>query len=439
MKTSASLQKLDERYSIFSSISDDTGPEGSKFLFSAEDGLTSKDMEARCGSKILDGYRPVFDAAAIEKMRSAGGKLIGKTNMDEFRFGSFCTNSAYGIPKNPYDPERSCGGSAGGSACAAAVIDEHISLGVSSGGSICCPASFCGIYGFVPTYGRVSRHGVIDSAGSVDRVGLLSSTPEKLAEFFPVISGRDQRDPTSCAQPTAGQKNKKIGSIAVPEEALADISKDVLSAFESSMEKLKGMGIDVKIIKMPFLKYSMPAFYMLTAAEASTFLASFVGMRYGQQDGDLTLKFDDYFTSFRTKYFGDETKRRIFLGTYARMAGHRDRYYIKGLKARSQIISSYKNIFADHDAVLTPAMPFVSPRFDDISKMTSAESYNATRFLVPPDLTGMPCMSVPCGYSKNGMPIGMNMVTDHWQEDPLLTFAKDWGSSFDMKKPEVLQ
>jgi len=432
----STLSKLNEKYSMFRCIADDVKTDRMKFLFSAEDGLTSNDMEARCGSRILEGYRPVFDAAAIEKLRAAYGKLMGKTNMDEFRFGTFCTNSPFGVPKNPYDPERSCGGSAGGSACAAALIEDHVSLAVSSGGSICCPASFCGVYGLVPTYGRVSRHGVIDTSGSVDRVGLLTSNPNKLSEFFPIISGKDQRDPTSCAQPAFEQKNKRIKTIAVPEEVLSDASKEVLSVFNASLENLRSMDIDVKTVKMPFLKYSMPALYMLTAAEASTFLASFVGMRYGQQEGDLTLKFDDYFTSIRTKYFGEETKRRILLGTYTRMAVQRDRYYIKGLKARTHTIDSYKRVFAEYDAVLTPTMPFVSPKFNDISKMTSAESYNATRFIVPPDLTGMPCLSVPCGYSGN-LPIGMTLVTDHWMEDPLLTFASAWGSAFKKKGPEV--
>jgi aspartyl-tRNA(Asn)/glutamyl-tRNA(Gln) amidotransferase subunit A len=430
------LQKLNEKYSMFSCIAEDDG-RPSKFRFSASDSLTSKGIDTRGGSRILDGYRPVFDAAAIEKMKAAGGKLVGKNNLDEFGFGSFCTTSSFGIPKNPFDPERSCGGSAGGSACAAAVIDDHVSIGISTVGSICCPASFCGVYGLVPTYGRVSRHGVIDSAGSVDTVGLFSSDPKKLAEFLPIISGKDHRDPTSCTQPALELKGKKIKSIAVPEEALSGVSKDVLSAFESSLDRLRSMGIEVNKVSMPSLKYAMPAINMLAAAEASTFLASFVGMRYGQQDGDLTRKFDDYFTSIRSEFFGEEAKRTIILGSYARTAGPRDRYYIKSLKVRKQISSSYKNIFADHGAVLTPSMPFVAPRFDEISKMSPAETYAAGYLTAPPSLTGMPRISVPCGYNRNGMPIGMQMVTDHWDEDPLITFAKEWSSVFKAKRPEV--
>ncbi|MDR1404886.1 MAG: Asp-tRNA(Asn)/Glu-tRNA(Gln) amidotransferase subunit GatA [Candidatus Methanoplasma sp.] len=433
----ASLPKLNEKYSMFSCITDDLETKGFRFLFSAKDNLTSKDMETRCGSRILEGYRPVFDATAIDRMRKAGGKLIGKNSMDEFGFGTFSTNSAFGVPKNPFDPERSCGGSSGGSACAAALIDGHISLGVSTGGSICCPASFCGVYGIAPTYGRVSRYGLIDYGNSLDKIGLISSDPNKLTEFLPVISGKDPKDPTSCAQPEPGPKGRKIRSAAVPKEALESISKDVRSSFESSLETLKSMGVDVKLTEMPFLKYAMPAYYVLASSEASTNLARYVGMRYGRQDGDLTLKFDDYFASFRSEYFGDEAKRRILLGTYARMAGFRDRYYAKALKVRLHVISSYKKVFAGCDAVLTPTMPFAAPRFDEISKMAPVESYSADYLTVPPNLAGMPQLSVPCGYDGGGMPIGMQLVTDHWAEDPLLTFAADWESVFETRRPEV--
>jgi aspartyl-tRNA(Asn)/glutamyl-tRNA(Gln) amidotransferase subunit A len=432
-----SLHALNEKYSMFSCITGDTDAGDSKFLFSAKDSLTSKDMVTRCGSRILDGYRPAFDATAIERMRNAGGKLIGKNNMDEFGFGTFSTSSAFGIPKNPFDLKRSCGGSSGGSACAAAVIEGHVSLGASTGGSICCPASFCGVYGIVPTYGRVSRYGLIDYGNSLDKIGLISSDPKKLSEFLPVISGKDPKDPTSCAQPDLELKGRKIKSVAVPEEALSGVSKGVLAGFEKALEDLKGTGIEVSRIKMPSLKYALPAYFILATSEASTNLARYVGMRYGQQDGDLTLKFDDYFTYFRTEYFGEEAKRRILLGTYARMAGFRDRYYAKAIKVRRYVISSYKNVLADHDAVLTPTMPFVSPRFEDISKMTPVEIYSADNLTGPPDMAGMPHLSVPYGYDGNGMPMGMQLVTDHWEEGPLLTFANEWNSVFKVRRPEV--
>lgn len=431
------IGSINDKYVMFNRFTEDSDPGDSKFLFSAKDNLTSKDFETCCGSRILEGYHPVFDATAIAKMRNAGGKLIGKTNMDEFGFGTFSANSGFGIPRNPFDLERACGGSSGGSACAAAVIEDHVSLGVSTGGSICCPASFCGVYGIAPTYGRVSRYGLIDYGNSLDKIGLLSAKASDLTRYLPVISGRDERDPTSCVQPELEIKGDRIRSVAVPKEAAEGLSKDVSEAFLNSLETLKGMGIDVEYVDMPALKYAMPAYYVLATSEASTNLARYVGMRYGHQDGDLSLKFDDYFTYFRSKYFGDEAKRRILLGTYTRMAGFRDRYYAKALKVRMYVIDAYKQILKDHDAVLAPTMPFVAPRFDDISKMTPVESYKADYLTVPANLAGTPHLSVPCGYNVDGMPIGMQFVADHWNEDRLLTMANEWDKAFDVRKAEV--
>ena len=428
------LEKLNSEYLMFSESLQGI-PETKGFIFSAKDNLTSKEFQTRCGSMILDGYRPAFDATVISKMKAAGGQLIGKTNMDEFGFGTFSTNSAYGVPRNPFDKERSCGGSSGGAACAASLIDGQVSLGVSTGGSICCPASFCGVYGIAPTYGRVSRYGLIDYGNSLDKIGLLSSDPEDLGRYLPIISGKDEKDPTSCVQPDL-KTGRKIKSVAIPNGSLDGISKDVLGHFNKSLETLKGMGIDVKNVDMPELRFAVPAYYILATSEASTNLARYVGMRYGQQEGDLSLQFDDYFTSFRSKYFGDEAKRRILLGTYTRMAGFRDRYYAKALRVRVSVINSYRRVFEECDAVITPTMPFVSPRFSDIDKMTPVESYSADYLTIPANISGMPHISMPCGYDGNNMPIGMQLVTDHWNEDRLIDLACSWKNMFDIKKPE---
>lgn len=430
------LKALNDRYEMFVNFSESDQDDG--FTFSAKDNLTSIDFESTAGSKILEGYRAPFDATPIKKMKEAGGRLIGKTNMDEFGFGTFCTNSAFGIPKNPFDLNRSCGGSSGGSACAAAVLDDHVSLGVSTGGSIVCPASFCGVYGLAPSYGRVSRYGLIDYGNSLDKVGLLSFKASDLRRYLPIISGKDVHDPTSCVQPELRLGERKLKSVAVPKEAVEGdgISKDVMKGFEESLDMLRSMSIDVEYISMPTLKYSIPAYYVIATSEASTNLARFCGMRYGQQDGDLTLKFDDYFTSFRSKYFGDEAKRRILLGTFTRMVGYADRYYNKALQVREAIIADYKKQFERFDAVVTPTMPFVSPRFDDISKMSALDSYKADFLTVPPNITGMPHMSVPCSYSE-GMPIGLLFTSDHWNEDVLIDIAERWDSAFEVRHAEV--
>ncbi len=429
------LKRINERYEMFTNFSDAAEIDG-EFTFSAKDNLTSYDFETCAGSKILKGYTPPFDATPVKKMREAGGALIGKTNMDEFGFGTFSANSGFGIPRNPYDLNRSCGGSSGGAACAAAVLEGHVALGVSTGGSIVCPASFCGVYGITPTYGRVSRYGLIDYGNSLDKVGVLSADARDLSKYLPVISGKDPKDPTSCVQPEFPSTYRRIKSVAVPKEAVEGIGKDVMASFEESLERLRSDGIDVSYVDMPVLKYAMPAYYILATSEASTNLARFCGMRYGQQDGDLSLKFDDYFTSFRSQYFGDEAKRRILLGTFTRMVGYADRYYNKALRVRQSIISAYKKVFADCDAVVTPTMPFVSPRFDDIAKMSALDVYKADFLTVPPNLTGMPHLSVPCGYS-DGMPVGLMFTADHWNEDLLLSEAEEWQKGFELIRPEV--
>ena len=428
------LKKINDIYEMYTSFTD-AEPNG-KFTFSAKDNLTSVDFESCAGSRILSGYRPPFDATPIKKMREAGGFLQGKTNMDEFGFGTFSANSGFGIPKNPYDLNRSCGGSSGGAACAAAVLDDHVALGVSTGGSIVCPASFCGVYGIAPSYGRVSRYGLIDYANSLDKVGVLSSKATDLGKYLRVIAGKDEHDPTSCVQPDMPEKDRPMKSVAVPKNAVEGISDKVMVHFEESLESLRSMGIDVEYVDMPILKYAMPAYYVIAASEASTNLARFCGMRYGQQDGDLSLGFDAYFTSFRSEYFGDEAKRRILLGTFTRMVGYADKYYNKALRVRESIIQEYKKVFANCDAVVTPTMPFISPRFDEIANMSALDVYKADFLTIPPNLTGMPHMSVPCGYS-DGMPVGLMFTSDHWNEDVLLSIAVEWEKGFEIKRPEV--
>ena len=435
--TLETLERVNSKYLMFHAKTSDTDPGDARFLFSAKDNLTSKDMETCAGSRILEGYFPPFDATAIARMREAGGKLIGKTNMDEFGFGTFSTNSGLEVPRNPFDLERACGGSSGGSACAAAVFEDHPSLGVSTGGSICCPASFCGVYGIAPTYGRVSRYGLIDYGNSLDKIGVLSSKAGDLRRYINIIAGRDEKDPTSCVQPELKDERAPIRSVAVPKEGVEGLSKDVEAAFTNALDELRRMGIEVETVDMPSLKYAMPAYYVLATSEASTNLARYVGMRYGRQDGDLSLKFDDYFSDVRSRYFGDEAKRRILLGTFTRMAGYSDRYYSKARQVREVVIDDYKRVLRDHDAVLAPTMPFTAPRFDDISKMSALDSYKADYLTVPANLAGVPHLNVPCGYDGDGMPIGMQFVADHWNENALFTMAEDWEKEFDLRRLEV--
>ena len=435
-KFAAAVRRADETYQVFAErLEDPIAYDGDHaFHFSAKDNLCSVDFQTRSGSRILEGYRPPFDATAVDRLRKAGGLLIGKTNMDEFGFGSFSANSAIGIPRNPFDPERCCGGSSGGAAGAASLLDGHLAMGVSTGGSISCPASFCGVVGLTPTYGRVSRWGLIDYGSSLDKVGLLSATFAPIRRYLPVISGPDVLDPTSQTQPPL-DLGGEIGSVAVPEEMLADLSDDMRNAFEGAVVKLEGMGIEVRKVAMPALRFALPAYYILATAEASTNMARYCGMRYGDIVEDTDLGFNELFSNVRSRDLGSETKRRILLGTFCRMVGLRDRYYIKALQVRQLVIRQYEECFRNADAVLTPTMPYVAPRFDEIENMTALETYRADILTIPPNLAGLPHISLPCAYIGR-MPAGMQLVAPHWKEGRLLSLAERWESEFQYRIPE---
>jgi len=429
------IRHAQQKHLAFTEVVD--GLEASKFRFSAKDNLCAIGFQARAGSAVLDGYRPPFDATAISRLKGTGGQLVGKTTMDEFGFGTFSTNSAHGVPLNPFDIERSCGGSSGGAGAAACLIPGHISLGVSTGGSISGPASFCGVVGLTPTYGRVSRYGLIDYGNSLDKVGLLARSASLIVPHFRTMAGPDHKDPTSCAQPALGGKGKLPSSLAVPTEALENLDPAVLSGFRGALEGLRLMGITVKEVSMPSLRFALPAYYILATSEASTNLARYCGMRFGRREEDLNQHFNDFFTGVRSESFGDEAKRRILLGTFCRMVGFRSRYYLKSLAVRQMLIDEYRRVFQEHDAVLTPTMPFVPPRFDEISRMKPLEMYGADFLTVPPNLTGMPHISMPCHYA-DGLPVGMQMVADHWKELDLLEAAVAWEKEFPYHFPEVV-
>jgi len=430
------LQALDERHAVFCErIEDPLALEHGKFHFSAKDNLCARGFQARAGSRILKGYRPPFDATPIRKLREIGGLLIGKTNMDEFGFGTFSTNSGFGIPRNPFDTERCCGGSSGGAAAAASLIPEHLSLGVSTGGSISCPASFCGVIGLTPTYGRVSRWGLIDYGNSLDKVGLLTRTARDLERYLPVISGPDAKDPTSQSQPVLDMRGE-VATVAVPAEALVGLSPEVASSFAEAVKELGRNGVKVREVRMPSLRYAIPAYYILATSEASTNLARYCGMRFGVMNHEFDQGFNDFFSETRSEDFGPEAKRRILLGTFSRMVGFRNRYYVKALQVRQLIIREYRKVFESCDAVLTPTMPFIAPRFDEIARMRPLEMYQADFLTVPPNLAGMPHISLPCGYSR-GIPIGMQAVAPQWAEGSLVSLARSWEESFHYRFPEV--
>jgi aspartyl-tRNA(Asn)/glutamyl-tRNA(Gln) amidotransferase subunit A len=436
----ACLTAVNGKYQIFNQLIEKEmleAEDGSSFTFSAKDNLCTKEFQARAGSRILEGYRPPFDATPVRKLREVGGLLLGKTNMDEFGFGTFSTNSGFGIPLNPFDTSRACGGSSGGAAAAAALIKDHVALGVSTGGSISAPASFCGVYGLTPTYGRVSRYGLIDYGNSLDKVGLLSRSMADIRRFLPVISGSDPKDPTSCTQPRLEISRRKIKRLALPKEAMANITPEVESTFRQALERMSlELGISVHEVSMPSLRFAMPAYYILATTEASTNLARYCGMRFGVPEKDVLQHFNDFFSGVRSECFGQEAKRRILLGTFCRMVGFRDKYYLKSLAVRQLITREYQAVFGEHDLIVTPTMPFIAPRFDEISKMKPLEMYSADFLTIPPNLTGLPHLSAPCGYASS-MPVGMQFVAPHWDESGLLSVGQEWEGVFSARTPEV--
>ena len=440
LPTQERLIRLNERFNIFSELAQDLTDLDEyppRPTFSAKDNLCADGFQARAGSRILDGYRPPFDATPVHRMRQEGMLLIGKTNMDEFGFGTFSTNSGYGVPRNPFDEGRACGGSSGGAAAATSLLEGHVALGVSTGGSISCPASFCGVLGLTPTYGRVSRYGLIDYGNSLDKVGLMTRDSASLRTWLPIISGADPKDPTSCVQPALDLTARNVERIAVPKEAMQNLSSGVESKFSEALSSLQeDHDILIDEVSMPSLRFALSAYYVLATSEASTNLARYSGMRYGVRNSNISQHFNDFFTETRSASFGTEAKRRILLGTYARMVGFRDRYYMKALAVRQLVISEYKRALQDHDLVLTPTMPFIAPRFLEIERMRPLEAYQADFLTVPPNLAGLPHLSLPCGYIE-GMPVGMQAVASHWEERALLDMADRWTSRFQIRFPEV--
>ncbi|MBI2651411.1 Asp-tRNA(Asn)/Glu-tRNA(Gln) amidotransferase subunit GatA [Candidatus Woesearchaeota archaeon] len=395
---------------------------------SVKDSICVKNIESTAGSRILKGYKPLFDATVIKKVKEQGGIIIGKTAQDEFGFGSFSVNIGLGfdIPKNPFDKERSCGGSSGGAAGLTQKASfPHIALGESTGGSIAEPASFCSIFGLCPTYGRVSRYGLIDFGNSLDKIGPMGKSINDIALLQEVISGYDENDSTTLSKSaerySETNSNKIRGmKIGVIKESFEEgVEKEIEKIVWSGIKRMEGFNIKYEEISLPFpIKYGLATYYLIGTSEASTNLAKYCGMRYGISE-KLEGSFNEYFTKIRSSNFGEEAKRRIMLGTFARMSGHRDAYYIKALKVRAKIIEEYKKAFKKYDALISPTVPILPPKFSEIEKLTPLQNYMMDVMLVGPNIAGLPHLNVPVGFS-NKLPVGMLLIADHLQEEKLM-------------------
>ena len=423
---------IQQKYSPFITLDENLGStnrNAQKLPFSVKDNICTNGLRTTAGSRILENYIPPFDATCVRQVKSAGGFVIGKTAMDEFGFGTFSTNCAYGAPKNPIDIQRVCGGSSGGAACVTAAADfPHIAIAQSTGGSITAPAAFTGTVGLTPTYGRVSRWGLIDYANSMDKIGVIGRCTYDAAFGFSLIAGHDPLDATSLNAPKLDytkvlEKDIRHLRIGVPSEYFnADgVDPQVKKLVWDKITSLERFGATYEEISLPSTKYATAAYYLIALSEASTNLAKFCGLRYGSQ-GETEGNYENYFSSIRERGFGEEAKRRIVLGTYARMSGYRDAYYIKALKVRAKIIGEFRKAFDRVGAIATPSMPIFAPRFDEVAGLTPVQQYAMDIMTTAPNLAGLPTVSVPAGES-GGLPAGVQFIGDYENEGTLLQLA----------------
>jgi aspartyl-tRNA(Asn)/glutamyl-tRNA(Gln) amidotransferase subunit A len=393
-----------------------------------KDVLVMQGAPATAGSAILKDYLPPYDATAVARLKTAGAVVLGKINCDEFAMGSSNENSAYGPVRNPADTERVPGGSSGGSAAAVAANLAVATLGTDTGGSIRQPASFCGVVGVLPTYGRVSRYGLIAFASSLDRVGPFAGNVRDAAEMLGVLAGYDINDSTSAPLPVAdyaaeSDKDVKGLRIGIPEEYFGEgLDPEVRAAVETGIDQLRDAGCIIKRISLKHTKYAVPVYYLIATAEASANLARFDGVRYGYRSRQATNLSSMYRLS-REEGFGPEVKRRILLGTYALSAGYYDAYYKKAQQVRRLLAEEFLAAFAEVDAIVTPTAPTAAFRLgektDDPLAMYLADIYTVTG-----SLAGICGVSVPCGATSTGLPVGMQVLAAHFNEPTAFRVAR---------------
>jgi len=379
-----------------------------------------------CGSKMLEKYVAPYDATAIQRIEAAGGVIIGKLNCDEFAMGSSNENSAFGPVRNPVDLSRVPGGSSGGSAAAVAQGTAVVSLGSDTGGSIRQPASFCGVVGVTPTYGRVSRYGLVAFASSLDHIGPFARNVSDAARLLQVMAGRDPMDATSAFAPVpdyvAAMDGKVKGmKIGLPKEYFNGLSSETGDLVRRGVSQLESLGCEVQEVSMPNTEYAIAAYYVICTAEASSNLARYDGVRYTSRAANPT-SLNDMYRATRGEGFGDECKRRIMLGTYVLSAGYYDAYYKKAQQVRALIARDFANAFQQVDALIAPVSPF--PAFKLGEKLADpVQMYLSDIYTITGSLAGVPCMSVPCGKTSEGLPVGMQILTNHFEEASMFRLA----------------
>ncbi|WP_144460908.1 Asp-tRNA(Asn)/Glu-tRNA(Gln) amidotransferase subunit GatA [Siminovitchia fortis] len=433
----AQAKKLDEQIGTDASNQALFGiPSGIK------DNIVTKSLVTTCASKMLENFDPIYNATVMEKLNSKGTVTIGKTNMDEFAMGSTTETSFFHPTYNPWNLDFVPGGSSGGSAAAVAAGEVMFSLGTDTGGSIRQPAAFCGVVGLKPTYGRVSRSGVVAFASSFDQVGPITRTVEDNAVVLEAISGHDDRDSTSIKREVPNFVNSLTGDvrglkIAVPKEYIGEgVSEESKEAVLAALKVLEGLGATWEEVSLPYSKYGLASYYIVTSSEASSNLARFDGVRYGYRTENPKNLLDLY-KKTRSEGFGDEVKRRIMLGTFALSAGYYDAYYKKAQQARSLIKQDFDNVLSKYDVVIGPTTPTPAYKMgevvDDIMTM-----YAGDLLTIPVNLAGLPAISVPCGYS-NGLPLGLQIIGNYFDEETIyrVAHAFEQATNYHEQKPQL--
>lgn len=389
-----------------------------------KDAISTKGIETTCGSKILAGYRPVFNATAVERLLQAGAIILGKVNLDEFAMGSTTENSGYGVTRNPWNLEHVPGGSSGGSGAAVAGGLAPVALGTDTGGSVRLPGSFCGVSALKPSYGRVSRFGLIAYGSSLDQIGSLGWTVEDVTRVFQVMAGHDPKDSTSMrldvpnylAHLDDSIRGMKLG---IPKEYFIEdaIQPEVLRAIRNGIAQLEQLGAEIVEISLPHTEYCLSAYYIIAMSEASSNLARYDGIRFGAK-----INKDDMWDSYRAtrgQGFGEEVKRRILIGTYTLSAGYYDAYYGKAQAVRTLVKQDFERAFETVDAIITPVAPTTANRFGSASN-DPMQMYLMDVFSVSANLAGIPGMSIPCGFDDAGLPIGMQLLGAQFKEETLI-------------------
>ncbi|MCC7555554.1 MAG: Asp-tRNA(Asn)/Glu-tRNA(Gln) amidotransferase subunit GatA [Methanoculleus marisnigri] len=387
-----------------------------------KDNISTKGIQTTCGSKILEGYVPPYDAYVVELLRQAGAAIVGKTNMDEFGMGTTTETSAFGPTQNPADPERVPGGSSGGSAAAVAAGLVTMALGTDTGGSIRCPAAFCGIVGLKPTYGRVSRYGLIAYANSLEQIGPMARTVEDVSKLMSVIARYDPRDSTMIDRPYDHRPSAEIKGlrIGIPEEYFGEgVDPRVGETVRDAVGVLEGLGAETVPVSIPGMRHALAAYYVICTSEASSNLARFDGVRYGPAV-DTRKSWHEAYQDLRLELFGAEVRRRIMLGTFALSAGYAGRYYAKAQVARRNIREDFERALREVDVIAGPTMPTTAFRLGEKSDPLSM--YLSDILTVPANLAGIPAISVPCGR-VDGLPVGLQLMGRQFEDERVVDTA----------------